>query len=91
MAPFFEQIREAHAAIRPQVAVTPLTPSPILSKQLGCDVSLKLDFQQPTGSFKIRGATNKVRTLDEEARRRGLLRSITAWRSRAPARSPECR
>lgn len=87
MDPIFEQIREAHVAIRPQVAITPLAPSPALSKLLGCEVSLKLDFQQPTGSFKIRGATNKVRTLDDEARRRGVLTASTGNHGMAVARA----
>src|SRR5690606_36154231 len=87
MDPLFDQIREAHVAIRPQVTVTPLAPSPVLSKLLGCDVSLKLDFQQPTGSFKIRGATNKVRTLDDDARRRGVLTASTGNHGMAVARA----
>lgn len=77
MDPFFEQIEAAHAAIRPQVAVTPLMPSAALSDALGCEVSLKLDHLQPTGSFKIRGATNKIRTLDARARQRGVLTAST--------------
>ena len=87
MNPFFDHIREAHAAIRPQVPVTPLAHSPALSAALGCDVSLKLDFQQPTGSFKIRGATNKMRTLDAEARRRGVLTASTGNHGMAVARA----
>ncbi len=87
MDPFFDQIRGAHAAIRPQVAITPLTPSPALSAALGCDVSLKLDHLQPTGSFKIRGATNKIRTLDAESRRRGVLTASTGNHGMAVARA----
>lgn len=69
----FERIEEAHCAIRPQVAVTPLTFSPLLSKASGCDVYLKCEHLQHTGSFKFRGATNKVRLLDADARRNGVL------------------
>lgn len=87
MDPFFEQIEEAHAAIRPQVTITPLVPSPILSAALGCDVSLKLDHLQPTGSFKIRGATNKIRTLDADARRHGVLTASTGNHGMAVARA----
>ena len=85
--PFFEQIEEAHAAIRPQVAVTPLVPSAMLSAALGCDVSLKLDHLQPTGSFKIRGATNKIRMLGAEQRRRGVLTASTGNHGMAVARA----
>lgn len=69
----FERIEEAHRAIRPQVAVTPLSHSPMLSEVTGCDVYLKCEHLQHTGSFKFRGATNKVRLLDEVTRRKGLL------------------
>jgi threonine dehydratase len=69
----FERIEEAHHAIRPQVGVTPLWHSPMLSKATGCDVYLKCEHLQLTGSFKFRGAFNKVRLLDETSRRRGVL------------------
>jgi threonine dehydratase len=50
---------------------TPLIRSPWLSDATGADVWLKLDFLQPTGSFKIRGAWNALATLrarDPDAR-----------------------
>jgi len=59
----FDRIMEAHTAIRPQVPVTPLDRSPGLSAMLGCDVLLKAEHLQPTGSFKVRGATNKLHAL----------------------------
>jgi threonine dehydratase len=73
MTDLFERIEEAHRAIRPQVAVTPLTLSPLLSKASGCDVYLKCEHLQHTGSFKFRGATNKLRLLDANAQRHGIL------------------
>jgi threonine dehydratase len=45
----------------------------MLSKVTGCDVYLKCEHLQHTGSFKFRGATNKLRLLDAEARRNGVL------------------
>jgi threonine dehydratase len=72
-----DDILQAHEAIRPQVAVTPLEHSPALSAQLGCEVLLKCEHLQPTGSFKIRGATNKIRTLDAAAREAGVLTAST--------------
>jgi threonine dehydratase len=69
----FDRIEEAHRAIRPRVAVTPLTFSPMLSAVSGCRVYLKCEHLQHTGSFKFRGATNKVRLLDAETRRNGVL------------------
>ncbi|VWB51848.1 threonine dehydratase [Burkholderia lata] len=69
----FDRIEEAHRAIRPQVAVTPFTFSPMLSAVSGCQVYLKCEHLQHTGSFKFRGATNKVRLLDAQTRRNGIL------------------
>jgi len=73
MNDLFQHIEEAHRAIRPQVSVTPLAFSPMLSKVTGCDVYLKCEHLQHTGSFKFRGATNKLRLLDADARRNGVL------------------
>ncbi|PHP85775.1 serine/threonine dehydratase [Burkholderia sp. AU18528] len=69
----FERIIEAHRAIRPQVAVTPLSFSPMLSEMTGCQVYLKGEHLQHTGSFKFRGATNKIRLLDTQKRGNGVL------------------
>jgi threonine dehydratase len=83
----FPRILEASAAIRPQVAVTPLEPSGPLSAELGCQVLLKYEHMQPTGSFKIRGATNKVRLLDARSRRAGVLTASTGNHGVAVARA----
>ncbi|MFK4444785.1 threonine dehydratase [Caballeronia udeis] len=73
MNDLFQHMEEAHRAIRPQVSVTPLAFSPMLSNATGCDVYLKCEHLQHTGSFKFRGATNKLRLLDAGARRNGVL------------------
>lgn len=73
----FTAIMEAHAALRPQLPFTPLTRSSALSLALGCDVWLKCDHLQATGAFKLRGASNKIRLLDTEARRAGVITSST--------------
>ena len=72
MTTLIQAIAEAHAAIRPQVPVSPLQVSGPLSRSLGCTVLFKNEHLQPLGSFKIRGATNKVRVLSEESRRKGV-------------------
>ncbi len=70
-------IEQAHGAIRPLVPVTPLMPSVGLSHRLGCIVLLKCEHLQPTGSFKYRGATNRVRLLSDEQRRGGVITAST--------------
>lgn len=68
-----QAITEAHIALRPQVAVTPLTLSSRLSALSGCEVYLKCEHLQHTGSFKYRGASNKLRLLDPAQRQRGVI------------------
>jgi threonine dehydratase len=83
----FERITQAHEAIRPQVPVTPLERSSALSARLGCEVLLKCEHLQPTGSFKIRGATNKIRLLGADARRAGVITASTGNHGQAVARA----
>ncbi len=52
---------------------TPFEHSPILSGLIDGQVYLKLENQQVTGSFKIRGATNKILLLSEEEKARGVV------------------
>jgi threonine dehydratase len=52
---------------------TPLERSPWLSGAAGLDVYLKLETQQRTGSFKLRGAYNAVASLSPDERARGLV------------------
>lgn len=87
MTDLFSRILEASTAIRPQVSVTPLEPSSRLSAQVGCQVLLKYEHMQPTGSFKIRGATNKVRLLDGPSRKAGVLTASTGNHGQAVARA----
>jgi len=79
----FDRIMEAHTAIRPQVPVTPLDRSPGLSAMLGCDVLLKAEHLQPTGSFKVRGATNKLHALGQDALRvrQAKLARSSRWKT----------
>ena len=58
-----EDIRAAAAAIEGEVVRTPLIAAPRLSQSLGCEISLKLENLQFTGSFKDRGALVKLKSL----------------------------
>jgi threonine dehydratase len=70
-------LRLAQGAAGQPVSVTPLDPSPALSAATGCQVLLKCEHLQPTGSFKVRGSANKIRVLDEAARRAGVITAST--------------
>ena len=66
-------IRRAAAAIAGAVARTPTVRAPALSELAGAEVHLKLETLHRTGSFKERGALNKLLTLSPEERRAGVV------------------
>lgn len=68
-----EQIATAERRIRPHVRETPLVSSSALSLKTGAEVLLKCENLQVTGSFKVRGATNRLLTMDEGRRRHGVI------------------
>ncbi|HZO23383.1 MAG TPA: threonine/serine dehydratase [Steroidobacteraceae bacterium] len=86
MSDLFQEIVRAHAAIRPAVPVTPLQRSGPLSAALGCEVLLKCEHLQPTGSFKVRGATNKIHLHTQAARRCGVIAASSGNHGQAVAR-----
>jgi threonine dehydratase len=71
------EVRAADRRIRPYIRVTPLEYSPVLSRDTGCNVFLKLENTQVTGSFKARGAFNKLLSLTEAERARGIVTAST--------------
>ncbi|MGH8765241.1 MAG: threonine ammonia-lyase [Burkholderiales bacterium] len=68
-----EDIRAAAQRIAGAVERTPCLHSRTLSHLTGADVWLKFENLQYTASFKERGALNKLLTLDDAARRRGVI------------------
>ena len=68
-----QDILLAKRLIKPFIRRTPLVRSAWLSRRLGGDVWLKLECQQPTGSFKVRGALNKIGRLSLKERAAGLV------------------
>jgi threonine dehydratase len=52
---------------------TPLLESPVLNARLGGRLLVKAENLQVTGSFKLRGACNRLAVLDAEERRRGIV------------------
>jgi threonine dehydratase len=66
-------INEAAERIRPFVRRTPLERSRALSERLATNVFVKYELFQKTGSFKARGAFNKLLSLTNEERGRGVV------------------
>jgi threonine dehydratase len=66
-------IERARAAVYEVARRTPLLPADRLSRDLGADVRLKAECLQYTGSFKVRGATNRLSALTAAERARGVI------------------
>ena len=66
-------VRRAAAAIAGAIAQPAAVAAPALSELAGCEIWLKLETLHPTGSFKERGALNKLLTLDASERRAGVV------------------
>jgi threonine dehydratase len=69
----FSQMVETKENISKYLSPSPLARPYALSLAANADVSLKLESLQPTGSFKIRGAFNKVSSLTKNERKRGII------------------
>jgi threonine dehydratase len=78
-------IYQAWQRIAGIVARTPLIESEALSELAGAQVRIKLENLQVTGSFKLRGATNKIMGLTDEERARGVITVSSGNHGRAVA------
>jgi len=66
-------IKAAAKLIHGEVVRTPLVPAARLGEILGCELYLKLECQQYTGSFKDRGALVKLKSLSPARAKRGVI------------------
>jgi threonine dehydratase len=67
------EIEAAQRVIAGHVLRTPTLPSPRLSALTGADVCVKYENLQATGSFKERGAINKLASLSDAEKKRGVV------------------
>lgn len=65
--------RDATRRIQAHIRRTPLVFSQAFSDRIGAQVWFKLENRQTTGSFKLRGATNRLMTLSDEQRGNGCV------------------
>jgi threonine dehydratase len=68
-----DDVQAARRRVSETARQTPLDYSHSFSEMTGAEIHLKLENTQRTGAFKIRGATNRIRTLSEEAKRAGVV------------------
>ena len=73
MNPTFDDILAANALRGNEIKKTPLIYTPTFSEITGSDVYLKAEFRQKTGSFKIRGAYFKIKSLSDEEEKHGVV------------------
>lgn len=74
---FVAGVARADARILPDIIETSLEYSPLLSLALGPHVYFKWECDQVTGSFKFRGALNKLRTLSDSQKKNGVVSAST--------------
>ncbi len=68
-----EEIRRAAKRIGSYIKRTPTVSDSVLSSRFGANFYLKLELLQTTGAFKVRGAFNKMLTLNNEEKERGIV------------------
>ena len=65
--------RSVHNLINQYINKTPIISSKTFNKKLGHDVYFKLELFQKTGSFKVRGALNKLLKLSDNEKQKGII------------------
>jgi len=73
MIPEFAEVKAAAERLKGAAVVTPFVESRLLSERVAARVFLKVETQQRTGSFKFRGAYNRLVQLTPDQRRRGVV------------------
>ena len=73
MNPTFDEILKADQTRGNEIKKTPLIHTPTFSDLTGSEVYLKAEFRQKTGSFKIRGAYYKIKSLSDEEKKNGVV------------------
>ncbi|MBR3137073.1 MAG: threonine/serine dehydratase [Clostridia bacterium] len=85
MALTIQDIQEAAKRIVPYAARTPMLRLQSLDSFLGCQVYAKAECMQVTGSFKYRGAMNKILSLSKEELNRGIIAASSGNHGKAIA------
>ena len=73
----YPSVIQAQERIHAYILQTPVEYSPWLSKLTGADVWLKMEHLQITGSFKLRGAANKILSLSDSEKQTGVITAST--------------
>jgi threonine dehydratase len=79
-------IESAAQKLKGLIVETPTIYAPGLSRLVGAEIYLKLENLQYTSSFKVRGAANKLASLSEEERKRGVIAASAGNHAQGVAR-----
>ena len=71
-----QDIRRARNAIAHLALMTPILQTRSLGQMVGCELFLKAENLQRAGSFKVRGAANKIAVLNPDQKARGMIAAI---------------
>jgi threonine dehydratase len=85
----FQEVLDAEKRIRPYILKTPLMESKDLGDLINGKVYLKLESEQYTGSFKARGSLNKILSLNEKDKEKGVITASTGNHALGYARALE--
>lgn len=70
---YLDKIKESALQLENMLIHTPVVPSTTLSKTYGGSIYLKLENLQRTGSFKVRGASNKIINISANEKNKGVI------------------
>ena len=68
-----DKVYHARYVLKGAIRQTDMIYSPVISEESGCEVYLKTENLQVTGSFKVRGAYYKISQLNNEEKSRGVI------------------
>lgn len=71
--PTYADIQDAAKQLKGMAVRTPLVEAHVMGAALGCRLFVKPEVLQRTGSFKFRGAYNRISRLNEAERKRGVV------------------
>jgi threonine dehydratase len=80
-----EDVEAAAAVVREYARETPVLPAKHLARKLGGEIWLKLENLQVTGSFKVRGAINRLAALSDAEREAGVVAASAGNHAQAVA------
>lgn len=84
-----QDVEKAKERIQPYIIRTPLLRFPALDKYLNCQVYIKAENLQYTGSFKLRGASNKLLSLTDEEKEAGVVSASSGNHAQGVASSAQ--